>query len=279
VSAVHQPAPINGWSIDPSMPLHQLFVRRMERGRDLKVIITSKDSQTGTGKTTLAFWLARQWHSMYGDGEWQAEKHATLDVDGFLDAYRELAPGSVLLMDEAEQLDARRAMSGDNVDFSHYWMMMRFNQITSMLTLPTTSALDKRLKELADIWIEVQRRGLATVHKISVGSYENGKVRTPKIQQLEWPNVADHPEMEALDEMKQAKIDRQLDSLTDQTSEENSDLPKEVQAEMAYNIRKAQDCGWRKVTEHSDRLTFSGDYLRRVWNNEVAPEEENRNTA
>jgi hypothetical protein len=161
-------------------------------------------------------------------------------------------------MDEAEQLDARRAMAGENVDFSHYWMMMRFNQITSVLTLPTTSALDKRLKELADIWIEVQRRGRALVHKISVGSYENGKVRTPKIQELEWPNVADHDEMQRLDEMKQAKIDRQLQSI--QQEDETEDPEDARRAAYIEVAQKWRDAG-KSAVEIAEALPYTKDWV------------------
>ncbi|MFO7898981.1 MAG: hypothetical protein R6V58_07965 [Planctomycetota bacterium] len=55
----------------------------------------------------------------------------------------------VIIMDEAEQLDSRRSMSNKNVEFWNLWQTMRFRQITSILTLPTRSALDKRGMELA----------------------------------------------------------------------------------------------------------------------------------
>lgn len=235
--AIPSPSAVNGTRLPPSSPLHQLFVRRMERGRDLKVIVTAKNAQTGTGKTTLAFWLAQQWHSMYADEDWTAENHATLDVQDYLDKYREAAAGSVLIMDEAEQLDSRRSMSHDNVDFSHYWMMMRVRQIVSILTLPSTSALDSRLQELADVWIDVERRGKAVVHGLNVNSY-NKNTYTPKIQTVKWPNVADHEEMQALDEMKQAKIDRQLKDLTDEEeSVDPDDYAREKKIQYAQNAR------------------------------------------
>lgn len=226
-----------GYRIDPSMPLHQLVARRYHQGRELKCIITSKDSMTGTGKTTLAFWLADQWQQMLRNELWRAETHATLDVYDYLDKYRDLQPGSVLLLDEAESLDARRSMAGKNVDFSHYWMKMRVRQITTILTLPSTTALDSRMEELADVWIEVQRRGKALVHDIRVNSY-NKSVQTWQMHDIEWPNVADHPEMQRLDEMKQENIEKDIEQDIEEDETPDPDvIQREEKVRIAQNIR------------------------------------------
>lgn len=217
-----------GYRIDPSMPLHQLVAKRYHQGRDLKVIVTAKDAQTGTGKTTLAFFLADQWQQMLRDEPWLAEKHATLDIYDYLDKYRSLPQGSVLLLDEAEELDSRRAMANKNVDFSHYWMKMRVRQVMTILTLPSTTALDTRLEELADVWIEVTRRGRAIVHDIRVNSY-NKSVQTWKVHTLEWPDVADHPQMKVLDRMKNENIDEGIHSSKQEDEEDEQPDPKEVE--------------------------------------------------
>lgn len=207
---MNEPEPINGYRINREMPLHQLFKKRMRKGRDLKIIITARNSSTGTGKTTLAAWLAMQWNPMFTGEQWSAEEAAALKASTYERKHQELNPGSVLLFDEAEDLDARRAMAGKNVDFSHLWMKMRVRQICSILTLPTMSALDKRLKELADVWINVVRRGKANVYSIRImdGSAD---IRTPFEHQIEWPDISDHPEMQRLDEMKQTNIDETIE--------------------------------------------------------------------
>lgn len=219
-----------GYRIDPSMPLHQLAADRYQSGRDLKVIITSKDAETGTGKTTLAFWLCDQWQQMLRGDLWEAEKHATLDIYEYLDKYRSLQQGSVLLLDEAEELDSRRAMANKNVDFSHYWMKMRVRQVMTVLTLPSTTALDSRLEELADVWIEVQRRGKALVHDIRVNSY-NKSVQTWQVHDIEWPDVSSHPEMKRLDEMKDENIDDGIHSDKEEDEADDNPDPKEVERE------------------------------------------------
>lgn len=231
------PSPTCGRRINPSMPLHQLFADRYYNGRDLKVIITSKDSMTGTGKTTLAFWLCDQWHQLFSDGQWSAEKHATLDVYDYLEKYRSLKPGSVLLLDEAEELDSRRSMAGKNVDFSHYWMKMRVRQVTTILTLPSTTALDSRLEELADVWIEVTRRGKAMVHDIRVNSYSKN-VQTWRMHHIEWPDVSAHPEMKTLDAMKNENIDMGIEKeLSEDEVKKPDEIRREEKIRIAQNLR------------------------------------------
>lgn len=249
------PRPTAGYRIDISTPLHQLFIDRYHKGRDLKVIITSKDSQTGTGKTTLAFWLCDQWHQLFAPDRWQAEKHATLDIYDYLDKYRSLPQGSVLLLDEAEELDSRRSMANKNVHFSHYWMKMRVRQVMTVLTLPSTTALDSRLEELADVWIEVQRRGKALVHDIRVNSYSKN-VQTWQVHNIEWPNVATHPEMKKLDAMKNTNIDETIDR--DKESEEVPD-PKEVEKDTKRELaQKLRDQGIPIESQDPDKTDIVG---------------------
>ena len=175
--------------------------QRVAEGRDLKVIITSRDGQTGTGKTTLSLWLAMHFDRHGFDAE-----KITLHPEEFHDLYNELPVGSCMLMDEGEQLDNRRSMSNKNVDFWNLWQMNRFRQITSILTLPTRSVLDKRGMELADIWINVIQRGLAKVHDISVGDYDSTVSSIP-IQEIKFPDVSYLDIKKDADELKQDLVE------------------------------------------------------------------------
>jgi hypothetical protein len=219
--------------IDERMPLHQFRERRLRKNRDLKVIITSRNSTTGTGKTTLAVWLALNW-----DPEWTADEKGALSVQQYLDTYPELSPGSCLVMDEAEQLDARRSMSQQNVDFAEKWMMMRVRNVTSILTLPTASALDKRLKELADVRINVHRRGKARVYKITVDDHNTSEVREWRWHDIEWPDMSHHPEMQALDELKEQKIEGALEEATDEETVDPDEIKRQQKIEIAQNMRE-----------------------------------------
>jgi hypothetical protein len=187
--------------IDPEAPLHQLRERRHRRGRDLKIIITQRDSGTGGGKTTLACWLALSW-----DDDWTADR-STLDPNEFIKQYPKLPEHSVLILDEAEELDARRSMQEENVQFSKNWMTMRTRQLDSILTLPTSGALDKRLLELADIRINVLQRGLARVYQVKVNDFNTDEIKQRYLHDLKWPDLSWHPEYQRVEEKKQAKIE------------------------------------------------------------------------
>ena len=249
--------------IDESMPLHQFRQRRLRKNRDLKVIITSRNSTTGTGKTTLAVWLALNW-DQHG---WDADRKGTLSVKEYLDTYPDLQPGSVLVMDEAEQLDARRSMSQENVDFAEKWMMMRVRNVTSILTLPTASALDKRLKELADVRINVHRRGRARAYKITIDDHNTSEVREWRWHDIEWPDLSDHPEMRALDEQKEAKIEGALEAAAEEEQSVDPDkVARQKKIEIAQNCRDTGDT----LADIAERVDMSEGW---VSNNTKKPAE------
>lgn len=261
------PRPVEGWQLDPNCPLHQLFLERMENSRDLKIIITAKDAQTGIGKSTLAFGLAATWHPVYTGEEWTADDYATYDVNEYLQRYRDVGPGSVLLMEEAEQLDSRRSMASENVDFSHYWMAMRVRQVVSILTLPSTSALDKRLWELADVWINCECRGRAAVYRIGTNSF-SGEMYTEYKEDLEWPDFSSHPEMKKLDTQKEEKIERGLSEMdSDEPEPRDADeAEREEKVRVAQSLRDSDaDLSGEEIGEIVDRSDTW------VYNNTEAP--------
>jgi hypothetical protein len=133
------------------------------------------------------------------------------------------------VLDEAEELDARRSMQQENIDFSKHWMTMRTRQVDTILTLPTTSALDKRLLELADIRINVIGRGRAKVYRVKVDDHAPDNPEQWYLEDIEWPDMSDHPEYEALDAQKQAMIDREAE-----TEDKNRDpTAREIATELA----------------------------------------------
>jgi len=261
------PAAVEGYRLDPTCLLHQLFLKRMESNRDLKIIITAKDAQTGVGKSTLAFALAASWHPMYAGEEWSADDYATYDVGDYLRRYREVDPGTVLLMEEAEQLDSRRAMASENVDFSHYWMAMRVRQVVSILTLPSPAALDKRLWELSDAWINVECRGRAAVYRVGTNSF-SGEMYTEYKHDLEWPDVSSHPEMKKIDTQKEEKIARGLSDIdSDEPETRDADeAEREEKVRVAQSLRDSDaDLSGEEIGEIVDRSDTW------VYNNTEAP--------
>jgi len=194
-----------------------MYRERKKENRDLKIIITSRNSQTGTGKTTLALWLA-----LHFDEYGFSADQVTLHPEEFLELYKENPAGSVIIMDEAEQLDSRRSMSNKNVEFWNLWQTMRYRQITSILTLPTRSALDKRGLELADVWIQVTERGHARVHEIAVGDYD-GNTQPNISETLAFPDISDMKLKDEIDDKKVALME-DGEEFGEQTTFDQSDI-------------------------------------------------------
>lgn len=178
--------------------LARFILYRLNAGRDVKILIVARGGATGTGKTTLAYDLATwiqgflqcpqcRFENEHGElvggffprtadqcpwcgfdlaldngTEWDAEQ-AFINIPEYQKFYRFRAKsGDALLLDEAEQqADSRRSMSEVNVELSKTWAGMRYKNVVSIVTMPSMLHVDRRLKELGDVLINVQRRGMA----------------------------------------------------------------------------------------------------------------------
>jgi len=188
--------------------LGRIIRRKLNSDNDLKVIVQGANSQTGVGKTTFAIELCR-WADETADG-WNAKEKAFVDAQGYLDSFHEVAAGSALLLDEiGAEADSRRSTSTENVQLSQGWQLLRSRNIVSVATLPSTSMLDKRMLELADVWVLVKRRGFAQPYEINVNDF-NGKVSRkpfPAKEHLEFPDLPDwDADKKYLDEIKEDMV-------------------------------------------------------------------------
>jgi hypothetical protein len=247
--------------LDERMPLHQLALKRMKNNRDLKIIITASDSETGVGKTTCAGWLALNWTWMFGQEHWDAERFATVDPYEYFSLVPEVDPGTVLLVDDAEELDSRRSMQDLNVKFSWWWELMRLKQLITIITLPSPASIDSRLEELADVWINVLERGRGLAHDIGVNDYGSRDVYTEQVHLVEFPDVSEHSAMEALQEMKEEKMDKYEREARDETDGDTG-LSKTAQTFLAVAKKEQLDAPWADVGGLDDRLEYSGEYYR-----------------
>jgi hypothetical protein len=242
--------------------LQKLYEQRRRDGRTLLVIIIARDAATGTGKTTLACQLAKSWDT-HG---WTADR-ATLDPGTYADKYTDddTPKKSVLLLDEAEQAaDNRRSMSGQNVKLSHLWATMRFREIYSIVTLPSASMLDKRLKELADVKIVVHNRGTAVAYKTKIDDHD-GSYRAKRLCRLLWEPMDDDPEYQRLTEKKAERMRNYADTFA-YGNDEDADEPDPKQIKHDYRrqvIERMSSGGWTQkeianaLPDISDRSTVS----------------------
>jgi hypothetical protein len=246
--------------IDLSSGLHRLAIDRIQSNRDLKVIITADASQTGVGKSTLAGWLAMSWTQMFTRRPWfcdpeePTEGMATLHPGEYFEIIKQIGPrfppGTAVIVDDCEELDARRSMQNLNVEFSQRWMLMRLKQAITLLTLPSPSSIDSRLEELADVWINVRKRGEALVHFIDVQDYGARDVLTKREEWLEFPDVSDHPEMNKMRQMKQEKMRDwdEVDSEIEQVDEQ------EVESETLSKVAQELRDDGMSVREVADKI-------------------------
>lgn len=165
--------------------LNEFVNGRLNANRDSKIIITARNSETGTGKTTLAVNLALLWDR----NGWTADK-GFLDIKKYLAYYAHHGKaGDVLLLDDAEAgADNRRSTSKFNVLISKYWSIFRAKNIVSMLTLPTVTMLDKRLMELADWLLIVRERGIARPYRIYIDDIKHN-LRTIRSRNYDIPGI------------------------------------------------------------------------------------------
>lgn len=187
---------------------------RLTNDRDVKCIITSKGSTTGLGKTMLAILICR-WIQNYIQGnEWSAEENGFIEIQRYISRYKSCDKQSALLMDEIEYgADSRRSMAQDNVDFSHAWAQLRYRNVVTVATLPSTSMMDKRMMELADIWINVIKRGAALPFYIWVNDF-SGQVnrkqlehpRTGQVEIINWPDISGDEDYKEMTKLKDQNV-------------------------------------------------------------------------
>ena len=217
----------------PMCELHQLIEKRKRDNRTLLGSIVARDAATGTGKTTLAVQLAKT----LDENGWTADM-ATLDPDTYAEKYtsEETPKQSCLILDEAEQAaDNRRSSSHGNVKLSHLWATMRYREIYSLTTLPSASMLDKRLKELADLYIVVIERGVAVVYQTKVDDTE-GENYLRRLHRVRWQPLDDDPEYQKLTDKKAERMENYSENYAYGDDEEEVD-PDQVRHEAEMEKR------------------------------------------
>lgn len=187
----------------PDPPKGEFFQRiasRKRNERDAVILVTADDADRGVGKTSLAVTLGKLLDT--SSSRFDAEQQATLSVPRFLQLYDELEEGSTLVLDEGEQIDARRSMSQENVDASLKMQTRRVNEIIVIITLPSADMIDNRIEQLADFWINCEVRGRARVYKKKIHRIKK-TVYYKSLQQLTWPNLDDDEDYQILAQKKE----------------------------------------------------------------------------
>jgi len=226
-------------SIKKSRFFTELFTR-LVIGRDANIVITAS-SETGVGKSTLAVTLAL----LIDQHGWTSEKAAIGSAGEYDRLYDQVEPGSVVILDEAEEaVDSRRGMTSESVSLAQSFAAKRYKQVFSILTAPTKSWIDKRLgSDSADFWIQAEEthlgriKGEGPVYRLKTNEHYERDF-TKKTETIVWPDISDHPEFAKMDERKAERYDNSGDGETQYFSaEEVETIRKEVRQEVKDDYR------------------------------------------
>lgn len=167
-------------------PLYDLYDRRVRHNSDLVVVISDWHNRRGTGKTVASLKLAE---ALDRTGDGITREKVSLSPEEIRESYAEQPRGSALVLDEAEAgISNRSAMSNVNKTMRNIMSMGRIEEKYLVLNAPASSHIDKSVKELADVWVLVQRKGHALVHFLEYQPYSN-KPLTRKMQTFEWDDI------------------------------------------------------------------------------------------
>jgi len=190
-----------------SGPFYQKIGKRKLDSRDAKILVTADHAQTGIGKSNLCDFLAYVFDTT--ERGFHPGKVA-IDPEEFFESYKVVEPGSSMVLEEAEQLDSRRAMSKENVESSQTWQKGRVREVIALLNLPSPKFIDKRMEELADFWINVEIRGRARVYEKKIHRIKQS-VYYETVQVIHWPNMDGSDTFREMDKLKWDHINDESD--------------------------------------------------------------------
>jgi len=244
--------------------LYRLWERRVKKSdNDLIIAIaaSSRSPISGTGKTTLAIRLARQFDAT--DGGFDGEQKASLDSEVVAEELiPELERKSSIIFDEAQGtlasdgVDSRRGMANAVVRMARAAAQYRKRQHTLLIVAQSTDWIDSRMMDLIDRLVLIQERGYAKVYdhyRDDLPSASASNEYTPVKERIQWRSLpSDDPDYEALDNLKEQANDKEAE-------EEAVDKSRQIaKAATAYHD---QDLTWREI-EQKSWAEFSREWYR-----------------
>ena len=215
------------------------LLTRLVTGRDANIVITAS-SETGVGKSTLAVTLAL----LLDQHGWEARKAAIGSAREYDRLYDGVEPGSVVVLDEAEEaVDSRRGMTSESVSLSQSFAAKRYKQVFSILTAPTKSWIDKRLgSDSADFWIQAQEtdlgrvKGEARVYRLKTNEHYERDF-TKKTETLSWPDISDHDAFAEMDRRKRERYDNGAEASEYYDGDEVDEIRRQTREEVKQEYR------------------------------------------
>lgn len=227
----------------PSLRNSRFFTEiytRLVIGRDANIVITAS-SETGVGKSTLAATVAL----LIDQHGWTADKAAIGSAAEYDRLYDSVEPGSVVVLDEAEEAaDSRRGMTSESVSLAQSFAAKRYKQVFSILTAPTKSWIDKRLgSDSADFWIQAEEtdlgriKGEGPVYRLRTNEHYERDF-TQRTETIVWPDISDHREFERMDERKTDRYDNSGEERQYYDESEVKDIREQTREQTKKQYRK-----------------------------------------
>lgn len=222
---------------------------------------------SGSGKTTLGLRLAKTYFHC-ADEPFDATVQTTLDPKELSkEVYPNSPEGAAIIYDEAQGtpsstgLNSKRTMKEESLNAINTVATRRKDRKTLIIITQNIKSLVSDLYDFIDAWLLIQNDVdyVATHYGVhpDVFNFETRKTETPGIEDITWdPFPASDPDYAHLDRLKDEATS------VDDDGDEDEPLPLEIQAELAVALKEANGLPWRKVPESSERLTYSGEYLR-----------------
>ncbi len=134
--------------LNPKIPLNAVLDavprKQIANNRNWLAIICGP---TGTGKSWTSLKLAEML-----DPNFNVHK-TVFSTEEFLDVFRTCHAGDVMIFEESEELNSRRAMKESNVQMGIILSMIRFTQVSVIFNLPSIAMIDINARRLMHTYL------------------------------------------------------------------------------------------------------------------------------
>jgi hypothetical protein len=136
---------------------------------------------------------------------------------------------------------------------------MRYREVYSIVTLPSASMLDKRLKELADVSIIVHDRGTAVAYKSKIDDHD-GTHRPKRLCRLSWEPLDEDREYQRLSEKKAERMENYAETFAyDDDGDDDRKEPDEIRRDYRRQVIERMSAGGWTQEEIADALPDIGN--------------------
>lgn len=134
------------WNPTPNELLDHVIGRRI---RNHQNVVAAVCGETGSGKSYTALKIGELVDPNFGPDS------VVFSAKEFIETFESRPPGSVVIFDEGQEWNARRAMSKKNVEMSDILAMLRFTQVNIIFTSPNIKMVDVNLRRLMHCYINI----------------------------------------------------------------------------------------------------------------------------